>query len=71
MRSSGSQLAPPLVPFPTHAQQGGADDADDEGGDEREGALVAELRGLPCVGVEGVKDGDEDGGGDEGEEEAC
>lgn len=56
-----------VAPFVLHladAQQGDAHDGDDEGGEEREGALVVVLVGGPGVAAVDVEDAD-DGAGDE------
>lgn len=58
---SGGELDAPLLLHLADAEQGGADDGDDDGGNEGEGAFVVLLRVLPAVDADGVE-GADDGG---------
>lgn len=66
----GGELDTPLVLHLADAQQGGADDGDDEGGEKGEGALVVELRVLPVVDADGVKGANDGGANNQADGEA-
>ncbi|KAK5629247.1 hypothetical protein RRF57_004962 [Xylaria bambusicola] len=61
------------APFLLHladAEESDANHADDEGGKEREGALVVVLVGVPCITAYCVKGADDAARNDEADEEA-
>lgn len=64
------QLKPPLLLHLADAEESGADHADDDGGDERERALVGVLFGLPHVASRGVEGGYHSSANREADEEA-